>query len=189
MNSFFTYFFLLIGSILLVSSLSAIIVYCSNRSLSLCEWCDCFGLYATKGTCNFYWKIRTQTIKLFYAIPMLFTSGITCLFIGMSRRNRDLLDEIKFKISMSAQISKTDKDYTEYAGASYETANRLAKLKVFIDEKLLPPSIIPMVKLYYRYLQQQRKSFFASVGSTEITKLGFIQGDVRTVKRATDPAN
>lgn len=106
----------------------------------------------------------------------------------MSRRNRDLLDEIKFKVSMSAQISKTDKDYGIYAGASYETADRLSKLKVFIDEELLPPSIVPMVKLYYRYLQQKRKSFFASVGSTEITKLGFIQGDPRTVRKATDPA-
>jgi len=106
----------------------------------------------------------------------------------MSRRY-DLMELIRRKSSMSADIVKRkDPEYSWYAGASFEIASKLAMIDVFLKNNLLPKQIIPIVKLYRAYLDQQRKAFFASVGSTEITKLGFIQGDPRRVIRATAPA-
>ena len=52
----------------------------------------------------------------------------------------------------------------------------MATIDTFLRVGLLPQKIVPLAKLLRGYLNQQRKAFFASVGSTEITKLGFILG-------------
>lgn len=94
----------------------------------------------------------------------------------MSKRNYELVELIRRKASMSAQIVERDRDYGFYSGAEYGTAKSMATIDILLRNGLLSPKIVPLVKLLRGYLNQQRKAFFASVGSTEITKLGFILG-------------
>lgn len=102
-------------------------------------------------------------------------------------KNYDLIELIRRKASMSAEIvSKKDHEYAYYAGASFEVASKIAKIDTLLKNDILPPQLIPITKLYRSYLDQQRKAFFASVGCTEITKLGFIQGDMRKVVSAAE---
>jgi len=102
-------------------------------------------------------------------------------------KERDLLELIRRKASMSSQIV-TDKDpeYSYYAGASYEIAEKMANVDFFLKSGLIPQEYVPFIKLYRAYLDQKRKAFFASIGCTEITKLGFILGDTRKVVKSTD---
>lgn len=104
----------------------------------------------------------------------------------MPRGNIDLMELIRKKSSMSAEISKLDKDYSQYAGGSLEISSKIALIDTVLEEKILPNRVVPLLKLYRSYLIKQRKAFFASVGSTEITKLGFLQGDPRKFKDATE---
>lgn len=104
-------------------------------------------------------------------------------------RSYDLMELIRRKSSMSADIvSKKDPEYQWYAGANFETASKIAVVDTMLKNGLIPKDMVVFVKLYRNYLQQQRKAFFASVGCTEITKLGFILGDTSVVKKATAPA-
>ena len=108
----------------------------------------------------------------------------------MVKRNYDLIELIRRKSSMSADIvSKKDPEYGWYAGASFDTASKMAMIDTMLKNKLISPKLIVIVKLYRAYLDQQRKAFFSSVGSTEITKLGFILGDTRVVRKATAPTS
>jgi hypothetical protein len=101
----------------------------------------------------------------------------------------ELMELIRRKASMSAEIvSKKDAEYGYYSGANWNIASKMAMVDTILKNNLVTPSFQYLIKLYRSYLDQQRKAFFASVGSTEITKLGFIQGDPRIVMRATDPA-
>jgi len=89
----------------------------------------------------------------------------------------ELMESIRQKASMSKQIvSLKDKEYAYYSGGSFQGASRMATIDTFLKVELLPRSTIPLVKLYRAYLNQQRKAFFATLGSTEISKLGFILG-------------
>jgi len=104
------------------------------------------------------------------------------------RRSYDLLELIRRKSSMSADIvTKKDSEYGWYAGADVSVAEQMATVDVFLKHGLLPAKFLPFVKLYRSYLDQLRKAIFSST-ATEITKLGFILGDTRVVKRATAPA-
>jgi hypothetical protein len=104
------------------------------------------------------------------------------------RRTYDLIELIRKKSSMSADIvTKKDPEYGWYAGSSVDVAYQMAVLDTFLKHKLIPPNFVPLVKLYRSYLDQLRKAIMAST-ATEITKLGFILGDTRVVKRATAPA-
>jgi hypothetical protein len=101
----------------------------------------------------------------------------------------ELMELIRRKASMSAEIvSKKDAEYSLYSGASWDTASKMALVDTILKNDLINPNLRFIIKLYRSYLNQQRKAFFASVGSTEITKLGFIQGDPRVVMRATEQA-
>lgn len=100
-------------------------------------------------------------------------------------KNYDLMELIRKKSSMSAEISKKDRDYSQYAGGSLEISSKIALIDMALEEKIIPANLRPMVHLYRAYLVKQRKAFFASIGSTEITKLGFIQGDPREIRNAT----
>lgn len=103
-------------------------------------------------------------------------------------KNYDLMELIRRKASMSAEIvSKKDAEYAYYSGANFEIASKMALIDTILKHQLVDPALTFLIKLYRSYLDQQRKAFFASVGSTEITKLGFIQGDTRKVVSATAP--
>lgn len=104
----------------------------------------------------------------------------------MTRKNYELIELIRQKKSMSADIASRDREYSEYAGADLETANQLVMVNLCLEEQLLDPALNPMLTLYHKFLVKKRKAFFASVGSTEITKLGFIQGDPIRFENATD---
>jgi len=89
----------------------------------------------------------------------------------------DILESIRQKASMSKQIvTNKDAEYGWYAGGSFEIESKAAKIDLLLKLNLIPEKYIPMVKLYRLHLDQQRKAFFASVGCTEISKLGFILG-------------
>jgi hypothetical protein len=92
-------------------------------------------------------------------------------------RNYDALEMLRQASTMSQQIvSKKDPEYGWYAGASFEIADKMSLIDFVLKANFLPTSMIPILKLYRMRLDQQRKAFFASVGSTEVTKLGFILG-------------
>lgn len=108
----------------------------------------------------------------------------------MVKRDSNLLEIVRRKVSMSAEIvSKIDADYAKYAGGSFEIGSKIATIDVMLENNLIPQNIRIFIKLYREYLNKQRKAFFATIGSTEITKLGFIQGDPRKYVKATDPAS
>ena len=87
------------------------------------------------------------------------------------------LEIMRKKASMSQQIvSQKDKEYAWYAGASLDDADKMAKIDTMLKHGLIPKDFIPFVKLYRSFLNQRRKAFFASVGCTEISKLGFLLG-------------
>jgi len=88
----------------------------------------------------------------------------------------DLIEIARRKAAWSMQIAAKDQDYASYSGASLDIASKMAAIDVFLNLGLIDPKIKPIVKLYRAYLNQQRKAFFASIGSTEVTKLGFILG-------------
>lgn len=92
-------------------------------------------------------------------------------------RPYDLMEMIRQKKSMSAEISKVDSDYAQYAGGSWEISSIIALIDATKESRALPAALNPLMDLYRVYLQKQRKAFFASVGCDVITKLGFIQGD------------
>lgn len=98
----------------------------------------------------------------------------------------DLMERIRQQASMSKQIVSTkDPEYAWYSGASFEIADTMASIDTFLKHGLIPKPFIPIVKLYRAYLDQCRKAFFASIGSTEITKLGFLLGLEDDTIRAT----
>lgn len=95
----------------------------------------------------------------------------------MPRRTRDFMELVRAKASMSAKIvSDKDEEYGYYAGGSLEIADKMAMIDTIRKAHLLPASFEPVLELYRMFLDQKRKAFFASIGSTEITKLGFILG-------------
>lgn len=95
----------------------------------------------------------------------------------MPTKRYDILENIRQKASMSKQIVTTkDKEYAYYVGGSFDVTKRMAIIDTMLKAGIIPDSMILYVKLYRSYLDQQRKAFFASVGSTEITKLGFLLG-------------
>jgi len=107
----------------------------------------------------------------------------------MSRRRQDLIELIRRKASMSTQIvTKVDSDYALYVGANYEIGKKMAMIDTMLKHGLLDARLIPFVNFYRSYLDQQRKAYFANL-CTEITKLGFMLGDQRSVEKATTATN
>lgn len=107
----------------------------------------------------------------------------------MTRRSQDLIELIRRKASMSAQIvTKIDSEYAWYVGANYEIGKKMAMIDTMLKHGLINAELIPIVKLYHSYLDQQRKAYFSNL-CTEITKLGFLLGDRRVVEKATSPTS
>ena len=88
----------------------------------------------------------------------------------------DTLESIRKRSSMSQKLSVKDQEYAWYSGGSFELGEKMAVVDVFLKNKLIPEKLVPFIKLYRAYLDQKRKAFFATVGSTEITKLGLLLG-------------
>lgn len=108
----------------------------------------------------------------------------------MPKRSYDLIEIIKRKASMSADIvTNKDIEYAYYSGGSFETVSRIAVIDTMLKNGLIPEKLKIFAKLYRSYLDQQRKAFFASVRCDVISQLGFIQGDPRTSLKATAPEN
>jgi len=93
-------------------------------------------------------------------------------------RSDNFADIFRLQKAMSTQIvAKAENiDYSRYAGGTYETALTMAKVDFTIKENILPESFTPLLKLFLSYLDQKRKAEFSSVGTTEVSKLGFILG-------------
>ena len=105
----------------------------------------------------------------------------------MVRRNQDIMELIKRKASMSAQIvSQVDSEYALYVGANPEIGRKMAIIDTMLKNGLIPEKMVMFVKLYRSYLDQQRKAYMSNL-CTEITKLGFLLGERRNVERATTP--
>lgn len=104
-------------------------------------------------------------------------------------KNKGFLELIRKQSSMSASISRTDKDFGKYAGGTFEISSQLASIDTLLKHKLIPVEYIPIILFIRDYLNLQRKAWFSTGGSTEVTKLGFIQGDIRKVVEALEYAN
>lgn len=83
------------------------------------------------------------------------------------------LFDIQQRTSMSATISKNDKDYALYAGASLDVAYEIAEYQTLIKAGMLENS--GLITLHLLALEQKRKAFFGATAS-EISKLGWILG-------------
>lgn len=101
----------------------------------------------------------------------------------MSRKNKEVLELIRRKVSMSQKIvTNVDPEYAWYVGADPELATKMATVDFILKAGFLPKEYIPFVKLYRMYLDQQRKAVFSNL-CTELTKLGFLLGDqTRVIK-------
>lgn len=102
----------------------------------------------------------------------------------MSPYKRNLEEDIERRVSMAAQIAAKDVEYAFYSGGSFGISSRIAKIDTFLKTGLIPKELVPIVKLYRAYLNQQRKAYFASM-SSEVTKLGFILGIIGDTMSAT----
>ena len=94
-----------------------------------------------------------------------------------SRRSDTYADIFRLQKAMSSQIvAKPENiDYARYAGASYDTALTMAKIDFALKNNILP-EFKELMELYLSYLDQKRKAEFSSIGTTEVSKLGFILG-------------
>jgi len=91
-------------------------------------------------------------------------------------KRQDSLEIVRKKVSMSQQISRKDKQYALYAGAYLDDAETMAKIDTILEFGLIPKEFVPVVEFLRAYLDRRRKAFFASVGCSEISKLGFMLG-------------
>lgn len=94
----------------------------------------------------------------------------------MTRRRYDSFESVRRRAGMGERLGAKDKEYAWYAGGSFEIASRMAMVDTMLKNGLIPDGLIPLVKLYRSYLDQQRKAFLTSVGSDIITKLGVLLG-------------
>lgn len=93
----------------------------------------------------------------------------------MSKRYTSF-DVVRQKAGMGERLGNKDREYAYYSGASYEIARKMAMIDTMLKHKVIPEKMVPLIKFYRSYLNQQRKAFFLSVGSDVITKLGVLLG-------------
>lgn len=95
----------------------------------------------------------------------------------MPRRNDyGFLEELKQKVTMSQQLARKDGEYGIYSGGEFEDAKHIAQIDLILKFNMIPDKFIPMLKMFRAYLLKRRKAYFSTIGSTEITKLGFLLG-------------
>lgn len=83
---------------------------------------------------------------------------------------------VRQKAGMGERLGNKDKEYAYYSGGSFEIGRKMAMVDVMLKNGLISQKMIPLIKLYRSYLDQQRKAFFVTVGSDVITKLGVLLG-------------
>jgi len=117
----------------------------------------------------------------------------------MPRRSSSYLNELFKQLpSMAEQVAEADSDFKEYAGAPWEVAEMLVRLKVSENDYLpllkrfgvlneLQEIILrKLLEIRRKYLIQLSKAYFASQRASEISVLGFmLAGKRRRVIRAT----
>ena len=86
------------------------------------------------------------------------------------------LKNIFDQISMSQRLSQKDSEYANYAGGSLEIANKIAKIDLCLEKQILPEGFKPLLNIYRDYLIKQRKAFFATIATKELSQLGFLLG-------------
>lgn len=91
-------------------------------------------------------------------------------------RSYQTIELSRQKAGMGERLGKKDPEYTYYAGGNFATCSQIANIVTMLKAGLLPPSVIPLVKLYLTHLIQQRKAFFVTVDSDVVTKLGVLLG-------------
>jgi len=114
----------------------------------------------------------------------------------MPRRSSYLNELFKQMPSMAEQLAEKDEDFKQYAGAPWEVAEMLVRLKVAQDDYLpllkrfgvineLQEIILrKLLSIRHNYLTQLSKAHFASQRASEITVLGFLLGGRRDVLSA-----
>ena len=93
-----------------------------------------------------------------------------------TKRRYDSFESIRKKAGMGERLSVKDQEYAWYVGASFRTASKMAMIDTMLKHGLIPQQLVPFVKLYRSYLDQQRKAFFVTIDSDVITKLGILLG-------------
>lgn len=89
----------------------------------------------------------------------------------------EAIESVRRKKSMSQAIARDDPEYGLYAGARLADAETIALLETIEENRsLFNSGMEKQVTFLKSYLQHKRKAFFASIGSSEITHLGFILG-------------
>lgn len=108
----------------------------------------------------------------------------------MSKSRFTEIEELKQKINMAQQLAKKDPEFADYAGMETENALDLARLRVIRKwfPKLMGHDLSEKTKQGLDFIEdmwlRQGKAFFAStLGSGEISHLGFRLGDRRNVIR------
>jgi len=99
------------------------------------------------------------------------------------------VDIFNIQKAMATQIVEKEgnEDYGRYAGALYDTASEMAFIDFLQRQNVIPKVFIKLLELNLAYLSQQRIAEFCTVGTTEVSKLGFILG--RTYVRRTGSKN
>lgn len=82
-------------------------------------------------------------------------------------------------VSWAEQIAKADPDYRDYAGASENDGRKLAKIDVLL--KILPKEnpLSILLKFKRMALIQQKKAYFATANTGEVSHLGFLKDSKR----------
>jgi len=93
----------------------------------------------------------------------------------MSKRY-DSFESVRKRAGMGERLGAKDKEYGWYAGGSFEISRKMAMVDTMLKHGLINAKLVPFVKLYRSYLDQQRKAFFTTMGSDVITQLGFLLG-------------
>lgn len=95
----------------------------------------------------------------------------------MSKRHSGFFQQRLFEqISMSQKLSRKDREYGEYAGGSFEIARKIAMIDLTLEYKILPEYLTPYLMLYRAWLIKEKKAFFATIGTNEVSQLGLLLG-------------
>lgn len=108
----------------------------------------------------------------------------------MSRRSRDRHSDfmVEQTIAYGGRLAAKHPDVVVYAGGLFIEMRKMAMIKWILQNKLCPKDIVPHLKLFYKYLDEERKAYFMSDGSDVLTKLSAMVG-VNAPVRATDYAD
>lgn len=96
------------------------------------------------------------------------------------------LERIRQMATMSQQLAKKDPQFSIYAGGSWEIASNLATIEFCLQTNFFKNErMTRILEIWRLFLLQQKKAWFASEASNEITKLGFLLGMTNENVRAS----